>query len=424
MLRRCRYLRHAPTVHLPDLATGRSLTIHMALAQGRGRGRGPARVGRLLAVLLGPLLVDRHRTDRVVDRLPVGQLGLRQGRRRRANRARLRLLDPLDRARLRLLDPPDPAAQLVTGPGGRVDLAARVGRRQLGLGVRAGLVDQAVRVTLPANRVGLVVPAVQGLMGLVDRVDLAARVGLADRVVPVGRVGLVVPAVQGLMGLVDPVGRAALADRRRRRTHPKALTKAVAPNGVARIMRRTASAHPTMVRRLHRRSMDSAGTMGQLPEGLRLTGPGRRLRVDGMVRRLPAAGTSHGVGRRGTSSWRRPILGRSPTAATTPCRSSTRCSVDGVSGTSASGFRCTDPTYALPASGPPRRKSGAGRCRPSRELHAPGQARDTRHGRRDSPGSENNALTAIPVQDVRRDYVPGQGDRRHQSQRHSAGRGA
>ena len=44
--------------------------------------------------------------------------------------------------------------------------------------------------------------------------------------------------------------------------------------------------------------------------------------------------------------------GRAIMAATPPFRSSIRFSVDGASGTSVSGFRCTEATYKLPASGP------------------------------------------------------------------------
>jgi hypothetical protein len=197
----------------------------------------------------------------------------------------------------------------------RADLVAPVGRVDLGLG-RVDRVDGVDRVGLDLGLVGLVVLAVtgpvvrvdrvglaglgdlvdlrlvgpadlvdQGVTGLVDRVDLG---GLVVLVVLVGRAGL------GLMGPVD------LAGRVERRTHPGAHTIGVTRKWAAPLTRRTALAFPTMARRLRPGSTGSAGTADPLPEGLHITGTGRRLRVAGTVLRLPVVGTLHGMGRRAT----------------------------------------------------------------------------------------------------------------------------
>jgi hypothetical protein len=168
----------------------------------------------------------------------------------------------LDRAVLGLADP---AGLVVLG------LVDRVDRAVLGL---AGLVV-----------LGLVDLAGRGVTGLVDRVHLA---GLGDLVDLVGRAGL------GLMGPVD------LAGRVERRTHPGAHTIGVTRKWAAPLTRRTALAFPTMARRLRPGSTGSAGMTDALPEGLHVTGTGRRLRVAGTVLRLPVVGTLHGMGRRAT----------------------------------------------------------------------------------------------------------------------------
>ena len=82
-----------------------------------------------------------------------------------------------------------------------------------------------------------------------------------------------------------------VADRCRR-----ALTTGVMRRWVAPRMRLAASAHATTARRLRRQGEGSAGMMGLLPVGRRLTGTVRRLRVAGTVLRLPVAGTTGGTG--------------------------------------------------------------------------------------------------------------------------------
>jgi hypothetical protein len=82
-----------------------------------------------------------------------------------------------------------------------------------------------------------------------------------------------------------------VADRCRR-----ALTIGVMRRWVAPRMRLAASAHATTARRLRRQGEGSAGMMGLLPVGRRLTGTVRRLRVAGTVLRLPVAGTTGGTG--------------------------------------------------------------------------------------------------------------------------------
>ena len=176
----------------------------------------------------------------------------------------------LDRAVLGLADPADPVD---------LGLVDRVDRAVLGL---VGLADPADPVDL--GLVDLVDPVVLGL------VDLAGRgvTGLVDRVDLGGRAGL------GLMGPVD------LAGRVERRTHPGAHTIGVTRKWAAPLTRRTALAFPTMARRLRPGSTGSAGMTDALPEGLHVTGTGRRLRVAGTVLRLPVVGTLHGMGRRAT----------------------------------------------------------------------------------------------------------------------------
>jgi hypothetical protein len=232
---------------------GRSLTIHPALGPAPGRDladpAGPAVLGLVGRDLTG--LADLGPVDRVVLGL-VGP-GL-QDLTGRADRVDLDLVAPAGRADL--VD---------------LDLVGRVGRGRVVL----GLVD----------RVGLAVT------GLVVRVDRGLLVGLED---------LVVPAVQDPTDLAGRVDLAARVDRHRLRTGPKVPTIGVTRKWAARVTRRTASAHPTTVRRHRPGSMDSAGTADLLPEGLRLTGMVRRLRVAGTVRRLRVAGTLDGMDRHAT----------------------------------------------------------------------------------------------------------------------------
>jgi hypothetical protein len=304
---------------LRDPDVGRSLTIH----PDPDRGLDP--VGRVDLGLAGLVPVDLVPVD--LDQVVLAVTGL---------------VDPGDRVDLRPVDRVDLDLGLVGLVGrelqdltDRADLVAPVGRADL-----VGLVDLGLgRVDLDLGLVGLVVLAVTGLVDRVDRVGLA---GLGDLVDPrlVGPADLV---DQGVTGLVDLAGR---VDRHRLGTHPGAHTIGVTRKWAAPLTRRTALAFPTMARRLRPGSTGSAGMADPLPEGLHITGTGRRLRVAGTVLRLPVVGTVHGMGRRATWVGRRPISGRSITAATTPYRCSTRFSVDGASGSSAYGFRSTDgPRY-------------------------------------------------------------------------------
>jgi hypothetical protein len=329
---------------LRDPDAGRSLTIHLDLDRavlGLADPADPVDLGlvdRVDPVVLG--LVDR------VDPVVLGLVDL-------AGRGVTGLVDPAHRAALVVLGLVDLGDRAVLGLADPVDL---------------GLVDLADPVVL-----GLVDLAGRGVTGLVDRVHLA---GLGD-LVDLGLVGPADLVDQGVTGLVDLgglvvlvvlVGRAGLglmgpvdlAGRVERRTHPGAHTIGVTRKWAAPLTRRTALAFPTMARRLRPGSTGSAGMTDALPEGLHVTGTGRRLRVAGTVLRLPVVGTLHGMGRRATWVGRRPISGRSTTAATTPYRCSTRFSVDGASGSSAHGFRCTDITSTLAASGSRFDKPGGG----------------------------------------------------------------
>ena len=256
---------------------------------------------------------------------------------------------PADRAGLVVLDRVDPVDLAVLGRVGLVDLG-RAGLGRAGLG-RAGLVvtGRAGLAVLDLDRgqADPVDPAALDRAGLADPVDLGDQgmdpAGLVDPagLDPAGRENL---GDQGMdpAGRGDPVDRADPVDRRR--THPGVRTSGVALRWAAPGMRRTASAHPTTVRRLHRDNMDSAGMVGLLPERRRRSGTGRRPRVAGAVRRLPVVGTAHGMVRRVTGATRSVISGRSITTATTRSRCSIRYSADGASGSSESGFRCTDTT--------------------------------------------------------------------------------
>jgi hypothetical protein len=304
---------------------------------------GPAGLGRGLAVgraapdlpLRGP--VDRDRdldlavlVDRVARGLAVPDLPLR------GPVDRDRDLDLVDRV-ARGLAVPDLALRHLAVLVGQADLGTvDLGDRRL---VDRHRVDRVDRVDP-----GTVDLGDQDLAGLPDRVGLVGRadpgtVDLADRV--------------GLVGRADP-GTVDLADRvdpHPRRTRPGALSIEAAHKWADLRTRRTGSAHPTTVRLLRRGNTDSGGTAGLLPERRRQTGTVRRLPVVGTVRRLRVVGTVHGTGRRVTSVPRRPISDRSTTPATTRSRSSTRYSVDGASGSSEPGFRCTDTTSTLVASG-------------------------------------------------------------------------
>ncbi len=299
---------------------------------------------------LAVLDLDRGQAD-PVDPAALGRVGL-------AVLGRAGLADPVDLVVLDLAGLGDPAAL------GRVGLAV--------MG-RAGLADRAGLVVL--DRAGPVDPVVLGRVGPVDLGDQGmGPAGLVDPA-GMGPAGLVDPAGLDPAGPVDlgdqgmdPAGRVDPADRvdpvdqvdpaGRRRTHPGVRTSGVALRWAAPGMRRTASAHPTTVRRLHRDNMDSAGMMGLLPERRRRSGTGRRPRVAGAVRRLPVVGTAHGMVRRVTGATRSVISGRSITTATTRSRSLTRSLGDGASGSSESGSRWTDTTKKLTAFGPCCCRSG------------------------------------------------------------------
>jgi hypothetical protein len=225
----------------------------------------------------------------------------------------------LRRVDLRLVD----LADLTDLVGLRLAVLRRVDLDLVDLADLADLTDLAVprpavlrRVDL--DPVGRELPDPMGLVGLEDRVGPVVPVGLdldlvVDLVVPeltsrvdlaapdltgrVDRADLVAPVVPDLTGRVDLAGP---VDHRRRRTRPGVPTIAVAPNLVAPLTLRTASAHPTMARRLRLRSAASAGMTGLLPEGLRPTGTAHRLGVAGTVRRLRVVGTLDGMGRRAT----------------------------------------------------------------------------------------------------------------------------
>jgi hypothetical protein len=259
-------------------------------------------------------------------------------------------LDPVD------LDPVDMRGRV--GPD-LEDLAVRRPRDPVDMRGRVGLYLEDLAVRRRRDPVDLV--DTRGQLGLDlavrhrrDPVDMVARADL-DPVDMRGRVGLGVRdrqdrvdlAARAALDLVDPVdlaGRVDMDPVDRRRTHPGVRTSGVALRWAAPGMRRTASAHPTTVRRLHRDNMDSAGMVGLLPERRRGSGTGRRPRVAGAVRRLPVVGTAHGMVRRVTGATRSVISGRSITTATTRSRCSIRYSADGASGSSESGFRCTDTT--------------------------------------------------------------------------------
>jgi hypothetical protein len=269
----------------------------------------------------------------------------------------------------RLVGRAAPAELVLVGQGDRVELmglvapvvlvlprlVGRAGPVELDL---ARLVAPAVLVPpvamAPGDRAVLAPRAAPvdrvGLMSLVDRAGLADRVELmsrVDRVVPAvlaAPADLAAPAVPDLTGRVDLAGRAAPVDRHRRRTSNTVSTTGVAPRWAAPGTCPTGSARRITGRRLRPGSTDSAGMVGLHPERRRRSGTDRRPRVAGAGLRLPVVGTAHGTGRRAMSQSRSVISGRLVTTGTTRSRCSTRYSVDGASGSSVSGSRCTDLT--------------------------------------------------------------------------------
>ena len=263
-------------------------------------------------------------------------------------RAVLHPVDPAAHIRVRV--DPDPVARVDLDPA---DLEGQVGRavlRPVDLAVPAHTRGPVGRVD-PVGRVGLDLAGLVDLgMNPVDPVglDLAGRADLVDqgmnRVDPVGLVG---PA-----DLADRASPVIRAGRHRRPTRLGVLSIAVARRWAARGMCRTASAHPVTVRRRRPHSVDGVGMAGLHPERRRLGGMDRRPRVVGTVRHLPVVGMSDGMGRTATKALRSVISGRSTTTGTARFRCSTRCSGDGASGSSGSGFRCTDTTPTFTAFGP------------------------------------------------------------------------
>ena len=242
-------------------------------------------------------------------------------------------------------------APVVLVPPRLVGRAGPVELVLVGQGAPAVLVPPVVMA--PEDRAVLArrVPPVDrvGLMSLVDRAGLANRVELMSRVVLADRADPAVPGapavpVPDLTGRVDLAGRAAPVDRLHRRTSNTVSTTGVAPRWAAPGTCPTGSARRITGRRLRPGSMDSAGTVGLPPVLRRLSGTDHRLQVDGAGLRLPVVGTAHGTGRHAMSQSRSVISGRLVTTGTTRSRCSTRCSVDGASGSSVSGSRCTDLT--------------------------------------------------------------------------------
>ena len=219
------------------------------------------------------------------------------------------------------------------------------------------LVGRAVPVELDLARlvapVVLVPPVAMVPVALADLarraapVDRVGLMGLVDRVVPAdlrAPAVLGAPAVPDLTDRVDLAGRAAPVDRHRRRTSSTVSTTGVAPRWAAPETCPTGSARRITGHRLRPESMDSAGTVGLPPALRRLSGTDHRLQAVGAGLRLPVVGTAHGTGRRAMSQSRSVISGRLVTTGTTRSRCSTRYSVDGASGSSVSGSRCTDLT--------------------------------------------------------------------------------
>jgi hypothetical protein len=217
-------------------------------------------------------------------------------------------------------------------------LVPPVGMAPVDRAVLADLVQTGHRA--PVDRVGL--------MSLVDRAGLADRVELMSRAVLEALAVLGAPAVPNLTGPVDLAGRAVPVDRQRRRTSNTVSTTGVAPRWAAPGTCRTGSARRITGRRLRRGNADSDGTVGLPPVLRRLSGTDHHLQVAGVALRLPAVGIAHGTGRRAMSQSRNVISGRLVTTGTTRSRCSIRYSVDGASGSSVSGSRCTDLTARSP----------------------------------------------------------------------------
>ncbi len=174
-----------------------------------------------------------------------------------------------------------------------------MGRGVTGLGDRVVVRLVVLRLVVLRRVVLRLVVLRRAVTGPGDRVVVRLVVLRQGVLLLVGR-GVTGLGGRRVLRLVGLVGLAARVDRHRLRTGPKVLTIEATPKWAAPMTRRTASAHPTMARRLRPRNTGSAGMTDPLPEALRLTGPVRRLRVAGTVRRLPAVGTLDGMGRHAT----------------------------------------------------------------------------------------------------------------------------
>jgi hypothetical protein len=257
-----------------------------------------------------------------------------------------------------LVAPVVPVVPRLAGRAGPVELVLA------GLGDRVELMGLVVPVVLDRVELGQVDPELPDLMGRVDLGHLASRVvlvamGPLDRAAPVDLVQTGLANRVGLMSRVDreaPVGleapanpeapdltgRAALVDRHLRRTSNTVSTTAAARSGAAPGTHRTGSARRITARLLLRGNAATGGTTDLLPAVRRPTGMAHRLLAVGTGRRLLAAGIVDGMGRLATSVSHSPISDHLATAASMPYRSSTRSSVDGASGSSATGYPSTD----------------------------------------------------------------------------------
>jgi hypothetical protein len=258
---------------------------------------------------------------------------------------RMGLVAPVVLVPPRLVGRAGPVELVLVGQGDRVErmgLVAPVVLVPPRLVGRAGPVElDLARLVARAVRVPPVAMAPEDLAALVDRVELVSRV------VPAGPANLAAPAVLGAPAVPDLTGRvdrAAPVDRLRRRTSNTVSTTGVAPRWAVPGTCPTGSARRITGRRLRPGSTDSAGTVGLPPVLRRLSGTDHRLQVAGEGLRLPVVGTAHGTGRHAMSLSRSVISGRLVTTGTTRSRCSTRYSVDGASGSSVSGSRCTDLT--------------------------------------------------------------------------------
>jgi hypothetical protein len=180
-----------------------------------------------------------------------------------------------------------------------------------------------------------------------------------------GRAARAKARVKGLDGV--PVGRPNRAVRtdpvpllgrvvRRRDRHPRRSprtvhTTAVTTSSAGHAMHLAASARPTTEHRRRRAPEDTAGTTDRHPADRRQTGTDHHLPVAGTVLPLPVAGITGTTAQPATSAQHETTSVGSTTPASPRSRCSIRRSAAGDSGTSVTGFRCTDATQLVPASG-------------------------------------------------------------------------